>query len=75
MLNNTEQVRSDALRLPVHERARLAEELIDSLDEDSEIEAAWAEEIERRMSEVRDGTVEFVDADQVMARLRARIAK
>lgn len=28
------------LRLPVHERARLAEELISSLDDDAEIEAA-----------------------------------
>ncbi|MGH7551810.1 MAG: addiction module protein [Longimicrobiales bacterium] len=75
MSSHSERVKADALRLPIHERARLAEQLIASLDEDSEIEAAWAEEIERRMEEVRAGKVELLDADQVLAKLRNRLHK
>ena len=70
-----EKVRSEALRLPLHERARLAEELIASLDEDAEVDAAWAQEIQRRIAEVESGAVELVDADEVMARLRASIRR
>ena len=70
-----EQIKAEALRLPVHERARLAEELISSLDEDAEIEAAWAEEIQRRLEDLRQGRVELVDADEVIARARSRFAK
>lgn len=43
-----EQVEAEVLRLPRAERARLAELLISSLDEDSEIERAWEDEAERR---------------------------
>jgi putative addiction module component (TIGR02574 family) len=75
MSGHAERVRAEALGLPIRERARLAEQLIASLDEDSEIEAAWAEEIERRMQEVRDGRVELLDADQVPAELRGRLRK
>ena len=75
MSSHAERVRAEALQLPIHERARLAEQLIASLDEDSEIEAAWAEEIERRMQEVRDGNVQLLDADQVLAGLRGRLRK
>ncbi len=72
---STEQIKAEALRLPVSERARLAEELISSLDEDENVEAEWAEEIERRLADVRQGRVELVDADDVLTRLRARFLK
>lgn len=63
-----------ALALPRDERASLARELIASLDEPLEdpavVEAAWAEEIERRVREVEDGTADLVDWETVKARLR-----
>jgi Putative addiction module component len=43
-----EQIETEALKLPRHVRARLAETLISSLDEDREIDRAWEEEAERR---------------------------
>jgi hypothetical protein len=36
------------------------------------VEAAWAEEIQRRVEEIQNGTVELIPADEVMAGLRAR---
>ena len=57
-----------ALGLGVHERARLAERLIESLDELSEEEAAevWATEADRRLRAYRSGEVQGVPAEQVM---------
>jgi hypothetical protein len=43
-----EQLEAEALKLPRHIRARLAEALIASLDEDSESEQAWEDEAEVR---------------------------
>ncbi len=64
----------DALALPVHERARLAHELIASLDEavDRDAAEAWLAEIERRTSELNDGTSVLVDWNNVRARWRQR---
>ncbi len=47
----------DALTLPVEERARLAAELMASVDgaPDRDAEAAWAAEIERREARVLRG--------------------
>jgi putative addiction module component (TIGR02574 family) len=56
------------LSLGVDERARLAERLIESLDELSEAEAAevWATEAERRLHAYRAGEVQAIPAEQVM---------
>ncbi|MFH1177199.1 MAG: addiction module protein, partial [Acidobacteriota bacterium] len=50
------------------ERARLAERLIESLDELSEDEAAevWASEAERRLHAYRAGEVQAIAAEQVL---------
>jgi hypothetical protein len=45
-----EQLESALLKLPPSQRARLAERLIASLDEESELESAWYDEAERRLS-------------------------
>ncbi|MDQ3605400.1 MAG: addiction module protein [Gemmatimonadota bacterium] len=65
------------LALPTAERARLAQRLIASLDEDEsedpqEVERAWEEEIRRRLAEVEAGSAELIPADDVFAELRAR---
>ena len=60
-----------ARALPPEERIRLAEELISSVqDSDEEIEAAWAEEIERRLEEVENGTANLIPAEEVFAEIR-----
>lgn len=60
-----DQVEIEALALPRHARARIAELLIASLDEDSEIERAWDEEVRRRVEEIRSGKVQTVPGEDV----------
>jgi hypothetical protein len=41
-------------------------------DDPAEVEAAWAEEIQRRVEEIRSGTVKTYAAEDVFAALRLR---
>ena len=70
-----EKVLQAALSLPPEARAQLADQLLASLDGENqkEIEAAWAEEAERRMKEIREGKVELIDGESVMKQLRSRL--
>ena len=74
MAVNFDEIMKDALKLPPGARAMLADHLLESLDweQQKEIDAAWAEEAERRMQEIRDGKVQAIDGEEVMKELRAR---
>jgi len=52
--------------LPERDRATMAEFLIGRLDpvSEPEVEAAWSEEIRRRVTEVDGGTVELIPSDE-----------
>ena len=58
--------------LPPEDRARLAEELLASLEESpsAEVDAAWDVEIQRRIAEVEAGTATLAPAKEVFARVR-----
>ena len=59
-----------ACRLPPAERARLVEGILHTLDEpDPSIEAAWAEEVERRIDAVDSGRVKTRPWNEVKGRL------
>ena len=60
-----------ALALPAEERADLASTLIDSLDAtvDENVEAAWQEEISRRMEDLDSGRVKPVSLEEFRRRL------
>ncbi len=60
-----------AKALPPQERARLAEELLASLDpHDTEVEVAWDEELRRRIDEVERGAVQLIPAAQAFSQVR-----
>ena len=61
-----------ARSLPAEDRARLAEDLLSSLQEDADpaIEAAWDSEIRRRLDEVEAGTAKLIPAAEVFAEVR-----
>ncbi len=62
----TEEVLAPVLRLPRPERARLAEEVLSSLeDPDEQVARAWAQELERRSREIDEGHVQPIDWDTV----------
>ena len=69
------QIESKAMKLSPQERARLAERLISSLDDeaDADAEAAWIREGERRLDELRSGKVRGRSAASVFRRARAAI--
>jgi putative addiction module component (TIGR02574 family) len=57
---------AEALRLPRGERARVAEELLSSLEEPAEeVAAAWAAELERRSRDVAEGHAQTVSWEAV----------
>ncbi len=66
MTVSTEQLRKDALALPLVERAALAAELLSSLDRpDPRIDALWAREAEERMAAFEAGEMEAIPAEPV----------
>ncbi len=60
MMTNTDTILSSAKQLPVDQRARLAAELIESLEDesDNDAESAWDAEIARRLDELDAGDVQ-----------------
>jgi len=74
MERNLNEVLKDAVQLPERDRAALAGLLIETLDPVSEpdVEAAWSEEIERRLAEVDAGTVDLISWEEVRAELFAQ---
>ena len=74
MINSPlEDVEAAAMQLAPSERARLAERLLVSLDEDDEILAAWVAEAERRGDAFDRGEMGAIDFDEAIAQARARI--
>ncbi len=73
METQLEILESEALKLTPSERAALAQRLLASLEEDSEIEEAWAAEIERRIAEVESGAVRVVPVAEALAQVRAKL--
>lgn len=77
MPRSFEALLEQVLELPEEERNELTARLLRSLepadsDEPSpqEWEAAWSAELDHRIREIRDGSVELVDGDAVLAELR-----
>lgn len=70
-----EQLEAAALSLPRSERARLAERLLASLDEDPDVDAAWREEVRRRIEQYRAGEIKSVPADEVFEEARKRLER
>jgi putative addiction module component (TIGR02574 family) len=73
METQLEIVEAEALKLTLGERAALAQRLLASLDEDSELEDAWAAEIERRIADVESGAVQVIPIAEALARVRATL--
>jgi putative addiction module component (TIGR02574 family) len=67
MMQEARELLKKALALPDKERADLAGSLIQSLDDtvDEDAEAAWQEEIVRRVEEARSGKVKTTSWNDV----------
>lgn len=73
-----QDIEAQALQLPLEERGRLVERLLQSLegeldDTPQNIVKAWEEEIARRIEEMDAGLTEAIPYEQVRAEVRAMI--
>jgi putative addiction module component (TIGR02574 family) len=69
--NTVDHIINQALQQPARERARIAERLISSLDQttDLNIELAWQKEIDKRLREIESGAVECIPWENVLSKL------
>lgn len=75
-----DQIEAAALELTRPERARLAHRRLESLedhesDDPAEVEAAWAAEIAQCIAELDAGRVDAVPLEQILAGIRAELAR
>ena len=72
MATNWEQLAEQAMDLPSESRARLADRLVESLDvaELGTIDNLWVTEAIRRRDEIRSGSVETIDGEDALRKVR-----
>lgn len=75
MARPARELESQALKLSRRERARLAQRLISSLDQevDADAERLWLTEAERRMAELKSGKVAGIPAEKVLRKVRSAL--
>jgi putative addiction module component (TIGR02574 family) len=73
MARDLKELIREAVELPESDRATLAGVMLESLDPrpTPEIKAAWSREIERRVREIDEGTVELLDWEDIRTELFA----
>jgi len=72
-----DQVAADAMKLPVRDRVRLAQQLVSTIDEQSEtdVEELWFAEAKRRLRELHTKEVKGIDADEAFRMARKDFAQ
>jgi putative addiction module component (TIGR02574 family) len=72
-----EDVAREAIGLPRHQRLSLARLLIELDDpgSDADVDAAWEAEIQARLRAVKEGGIEGIPYDEVLARVDRRLGR
>ena len=71
---STDELVAELLRLPRPERARVAEQVLSSLEEtEDDVAAAWADELMRRSRDVAEGRVQVLDWDAVRTEISSEL--
>ncbi len=73
METKLEQLTLEALMLSTSERALFAQVLLASLEEDPDLDDAWAIEVEKRIAEADDGTNPAIPLAEELAQVRATL--
>jgi putative addiction module component (TIGR02574 family) len=72
MTSQVSEILEKALTLSAQERGLLIDRLVESLDDEPAeggLEAAWDEEIKRRVDDIRSGRVKTIPGEQVLREL------
>ncbi len=74
MIRNTAKVVSDALSLPPRSRAKLANKLMESLDEPRQraLDRLWVDEGEDRIDAYEKGEIKVISGNEVFRKLRSK---
>jgi putative addiction module component (TIGR02574 family) len=77
MAGAVSEIEQEIRALPDVEKERLLRALLEELDGPPEpgVEQAWLDEIQRRSRELDAGVVKSIPADEVFARIRAKLAR
>jgi putative addiction module component (TIGR02574 family) len=77
MARPVSKIQEEIRALSTAEKADLLRVLLEELDgpTDTDADAAWTAEIQRRSREIDDGAVRCIPADQVFSRIDALIRK
>ena len=72
-----DEIEKEALALPSEARARLADRLVESLEnaEANRIDELWVAEAKRRRDEVRQGRVQTIPGPEGLARARHSLGR
>lgn len=70
---NIVTIEKEVLALPLEDRARLAEKLLESLENlsEQEFEQLWLDEAVRRAKEIDEGKVKLVSSEEFERRVQA----
>ncbi len=72
----TDELIDEAVSLPLEERARLVERVLQTLNApDTEFDAFWVTEARRRLEELRSGAVAAIPGEVVFERIRQRMTR
>ena len=74
MPRTLEQWKAETSKLPAEDRLALAEFLWESLEDLDVDDAAWEEELDRRVAEIRSGQAVGYPAHEVIAELRRELS-
>jgi putative addiction module component (TIGR02574 family) len=77
MSTQFDRVAADAMKLPVRDRVRLAQQLVSTIDSAAQknVEEIWFDEAERRLEELHSRKVEGIDADEAFTRVREDLTR
>ena len=77
MSSNLDQLTADAMKLPLRDRVQLAQRLVSTLDAEVETdtEALWFAEAERRLAELRSGEVQGISAEDSFRNAREALKR
>lgn len=79
MNTDLEQLTADAMKLPLRDRVQLAQRLVSTLDDEVETEtdteALWFAEAERRLEELRTGKVQGIDSEEAFRTAREALKR
>ena len=73
---NAKQLLAEVESLPLDLKTKLIEKLLESLNPSQKnIDDLWKEEVEKRVADIKSGTVDLIEGKDVFQKIQDRFAK